>query len=110
MHTYRKSAASDETPEAWTVGIWSGSGWMSVRDFPTEEGAAAYCNYLGGGDGKPFKPAETEEPQPIEEAPELDELAAASDHFADDDAEDHEDHEEASKPRPSASGHRRRRK
>ena len=69
-HSMRKS--SGETGDVFTVGIWTGSGWNSVLDFASSEDAAAFCNYLNGGDGKPFKPPQdrgVREPLPVPEDP-----------------------------------------
>ncbi len=48
MHTYRKS----KNEQLWTVGFWIGGSWESLKDFGSEKEAAAYVNYLNGGDGK----------------------------------------------------------
>jgi hypothetical protein len=45
MHSYRKSKN-----ETWTVGFDAGVGWRAMRDFGTEEAAAAWCSYLNGGE------------------------------------------------------------
>ena len=56
MHTYRQSTRGD----VWTVGHYqmqegdegaSYEKWHPMRDFKTEELAAAYINFLNGGDG-----------------------------------------------------------
>lgn len=61
MHTYSKHRGD---PNVWTVGHYQisteseGSAfqmWVPMKDFGTEYEAAAYVNYLNGGDGKiPF--------------------------------------------------------
>lgn len=76
-HSMRKSTG--ETGDVYTIGIWTGSGWNSVKDFDDADDAAAFCNYLNGGDGKQWHPpstveqsappAEEPEPAPAEEPP-----------------------------------------
>ncbi len=54
MHTYRKSE-----PGLWTVGFDvstpDANDFQPLKDFNTEEGAAAYVSYLNGGES-PRKP------------------------------------------------------
>jgi hypothetical protein len=65
MHTYLK------TPEGkWAVGIYTGSGsWRGVRTFDTETEAAAFCNYLSGGDGSYTDPNDTSQLRYFGEVP-----------------------------------------
>jgi hypothetical protein len=51
MHTYRKIEN-----ELWVVGYWiqgdaGGAFWEALQEFSTQSNAAAYVNYLNGGDG-----------------------------------------------------------
>jgi hypothetical protein len=57
MHTYRQSKLG----ESWTVGHYqmqqgdegaSYEKWHPMQDFSDEVAAAAYVNYLNGGDGE----------------------------------------------------------
>ncbi len=52
MHTYRKA----KNEQLWTVGCWLNEddnwAWEPMKDFGSEKEAAAYVNYLNGGDGK----------------------------------------------------------
>lgn len=76
-HSMRKSTG--ETGDVFTIGIWTGSGWNSVRDFDDGGDAAAFCNYLNGGDGKQWHPPSTmgaPAPAPAPE-PEADEPESA---------------------------------
>ena len=49
MHTFRKS----QSESLWTVGYYRPSPthceWMPLEDFTDEKAAAAYTNYLNGG-------------------------------------------------------------
>jgi hypothetical protein len=49
MHTFRKS----QSESLWTVGYYRPSSpnheWMPIEDFTDEKSAAAYTNYLNGG-------------------------------------------------------------
>lgn len=51
MHTYIKCRGE----ELWTVGYYvldeGTSVWQAAKDFSTERDAAAYVNYLNGGEG-----------------------------------------------------------
>lgn len=71
-HSMRKSTG--ETGDVYTIGIWTGSGWNSVRDFDDGGDAAAFCNYLNGGDGKQWHPPSeaAKEPLPAIPSPEPD--------------------------------------
>jgi len=50
MHTYQKEEGR------WTVGYYLGvnHNWVTLRVFTYEESAAAFANYLNGGDGRIF--------------------------------------------------------
>lgn len=54
MHTYKHSRSE----AVWTVGYYitqhyteggPSREWLALKDFNTEEGAAAYASYLNGG-------------------------------------------------------------
>jgi hypothetical protein len=53
MHTYKQS----KNEAVWTVGLYEPKEddrglfykWVALKDFNTEEGAAAYASYLNGG-------------------------------------------------------------
>lgn len=54
MHTYRREKNGDTT--LWVVGYYTPVGvepseWVALRDFNNLNEAAAFVNYLNGGDG-----------------------------------------------------------
>ncbi len=46
MHTYIKYH------DTWIAGFFVGDTWRDIKSFGSEKEAAAYVNYLNGGDGK----------------------------------------------------------
>lgn len=48
VHTYRKKDGF------WETGFAMDDHWVALRKFKYEESAAAFANYLNGGDGRIF--------------------------------------------------------
>jgi len=61
MHSYRKVSLKP----IWVVGFYSGGERRDLKDFTSEEAAAAYVSYLNGGNNPhlaPWLPTTEEQP------------------------------------------------
>jgi hypothetical protein len=52
MHSYRKRSLKP----IWVVGFADADSWHALKDFTTEEAAAAYVSYLNGGNNPEVVP------------------------------------------------------